>query len=353
MKIGIMTINSQNMGNRLQNYAVQEVIKGLGHEVYTMNNSYCGREVTTFKHTLKLSVLNMALPSLFRKRREGFYRFNDEFIQMHNSTWEAGKAPVGIDEEFDCFIVGSDQVWNPYFNFVTSNEFLEFSEPQKKVALSVSFGVGSLPEAVISLYTERLKGFKAISVREDAGASIIKKLHGIDVPVLIDPTLMLSRQAWLNIARPAKRKPEKKYLLTYFLGEQMPETKRFILEKSQTMDLEIVNLWDARSKRYFLTTPSEFLDFITGCELMCTDSFHGSIFSLIMGVPFVVFDRKDHVQKMNSRLETLLDKLELKEHFYDEKFNWETVLNAYYEKAYGIVEKERLRAVEFLENAIS
>jgi hypothetical protein len=348
MKIGIITINSQNMGNRLQNYAVQQVLQKLGHQVETLNNSYCGREVTTLKHTLKICVTGRTFPGLFEKRREGFKHFNDNYINMNERLWSPDKAPSGIEDEFDYFICGSDQIWNPHFDFITGNEFLEFARPEQKIAFAASIGVDEIPKLEEERFRKRLHDFKAISVREKSGAHLISKILGREVPVLMDPTLMLSREEWLKFAKEPKELPVRKYLLTYFLGQKSNDTLDFIQKTAKANNLEIVNLWDIKQKRYFLTNPSEFLFYIANCEMMLTDSFHGVIFSIIMGVSFSVFWRKDKAKNMSTRLETLLGTLKLENHFNTSKTIDESLFMQDYSEAYEIIQLEKKRSNEYL-----
>lgn len=352
MKIGIMTISSQNMGNRLQNYAVQEVLKKLGAEVETLDNDYCGREVTTFKHTLKICVLGRTLPSTFRKRREGFYRFTEEHIKVNNRKFVFGKAPEGIAEEFDFFVCGSDQIWNPTFDFISSNEFLAFARPEQKIAYAASLGVPSVSREDAQKLKEYIRDYRAISVREEAGAGIVRETTGREAQVLIDPTMMLSRKEWLRVAKKPEFFPERKYILTYFLGTKLPETQELLVRLAKERNLELVDLWDIRHKKYFLADPSHFIYLIANCELMCTDSFHGSVFSILMGVPFVVQGRKDEAKNMNSRIETLLGRLSLEEHFMDDEFCEENVFCRDYERAYRLIGKEQENAWDFLKKSL-
>lgn len=351
MKAAIVTINSENMGNRLQNYAVQEILKKRGMQVETIDNPYCGREVVTLKHTIKLCITGRALPSLFQKRREGFYRFNEKHIQMTKDKWEFGKAPKAVSGQYDYFVCGSDQIWNPHFKFISDNEYLTFARPEQKVAFAASFGVSEMNEEQLERLRERIHDFKAISVREDAGAVLVEKACQRTAEVLLDPTMMLSKEEWLSIAECPKFMPKKKYILTYFLGKRLPETEQRLREYAKERDLEIVNLWDVKYKKYFLATPEEFIYLIAHCELMCTDSFHGSVFSVLTGVPFVVQVRKDKAQNMNSRLETLLSKLKLSNRFMKEGMTPEEVFSVDYTEASKIIEEEHKVTEEFLDKA--
>ena len=351
MKVGIITINSQNMGNRLQNYAVQEVLKEMGMQVETINNAYCGREVTTFKHTVKICVQGKTFPSLFRKRREGFYRFTKKHIQMAEGEWKFGKAPNGICNDYDFFVCGSDQIWNPNFELVSDNEYLTFARPEQKIAYAASLSVSEMDEEQSAMLRERVSDFKAISVREDAGAVLVNEACGRSAEVLLDPTMMILKDKWNAIAEKPVFLPEKKYILTYFLGKELPETEKKLQDIARENDWEIVHLWDIQYKKYFLATPEEFIYLIANCELMCTDSFHGSVFSVLMGVPFIVQMRKDKEKSMNSRLETLLGKLGLTSHFMTDDMTKEQIFDKDYSEAHVVIEKEKERTKNFLTRA--
>lgn len=150
-----------------------------------------------------------------------------------------------------------------------------------------------------------------LSVREEAGAKIIKDLTGRDAEVLVDPTMMLTREKWLSIAKEAPNKPKGKYLLTYFLGGVPSKYKRQIKNIAERNNLEIINLADIRDKETYITGPSEFIDYINSCSILCTDFFHGTVFSILMEKPFIVFERMGTSSSMFSRINTLLDKFDL------------------------------------------
>ena len=98
----------------------------------------------------------------------------------------------------------------------------------KRIAYAPSFGISKIPEEYIDRYKTWLSEMYKLSVREEAGAKIIKELTGRDAVVLVDPTLMLTKEKWLSISKRAKNKPEGKYLLNYFLGSVSKETKKKI-----------------------------------------------------------------------------------------------------------------------------
>ena len=121
----------------------------------------------------------------------------------------------------------------------------------------------------------------SISVREYAGADIIRDLCNIDVPVLVDPTLLLSKDQWLKIAKPHAYKPTKKYVLSYFLGNKKRKNLKLIENYAHMNNLEIIHLNDFQDNTRFTVDPSEFVDYFHSADVIFTDSFHGSVFSII------------------------------------------------------------------------
>jgi hypothetical protein len=108
-----------------------------------------------------------------------------------------------VDNHYDAFVAGSDQIWHPVWGEgLFDKYFLSFAAPGKRIAYAASFGVPHIPEERMKLFTEYLKGMDYISVREQSGARIVKQLIGKDVPVLVDPTLLLSRDEWQRIEHP-------------------------------------------------------------------------------------------------------------------------------------------------------
>ncbi len=154
-----------------------------------------------------------------------------------------------------------------------------------------------------------LSDMKAISVREDSGAQIVKDVAGRDAEVLLDPTLLLSKQKWLEIAK-VSQKPNGEYILTYFLGKKPKEAVQLISRISRDTKLPVINIADLKDKQAYQTGPAEFVDYINSAAAVFTDSFHGVAFSILLETPFVVYERIGS-PSMYFRIETLLCKLGL------------------------------------------
>ncbi len=192
----------------------------------------------------------------------------------------------------------------------------------------------------------------ALSAREPAGAQIIKKLSGRDAEVLADPTLMLSKAQWLKMARPAAQKPRGKYLLTYFIGEVSPQRERWIAQTAEKNGLEVVRMASMKDKERFHAAPDEFIDYIHSAELLCTDSFHGVIFSLQMQTPFVVFDREGKGLKISSRIDNLLEKTRFHSRHFDAIKEATDLFDINFSHIPGVLEEERARSHAYLRKAL-
>ena len=196
-------------------------------------------------------------------------------------------------------------------------------------------------------YKERLLGIKYLSVREDTGKDIIENLTGReDIQVLVDPTMLLTSEEWNKVIKKPKQLKTDKYILNYFLGELSDKRKQEIERIAKENNCEIINILDKNSP-FYENGPSEFLYLEKNAFMICTDSFHSCVFAILFNRPFVVFDREDSHVKMNSRLDTLLNKFNLKSKWFNDKITKEQ-LQANYKEVYQILEEERKKAEKFI-----
>lgn len=359
MKAGIITIiDNNNYGNRLQNYAVQEYLKKKGIDVSTLKNI----EDLNFRKNFIYRILKYIyrstkhfLKKILKKEKEGFInrkkRF-EEFNKNINFYKRYVTAYSKVNSKFDYFITGSDQVWNPSFFRLSDVDFLCFADPKKRIAFSASFGVSQLPYENSKIPKKYLNDFRAISVREDRGKEIVEELtNRNDVEVLLDPTMLLTAEDWDKVSKKPKQLKFSKYILNYFLGEISEERKKEINRIAKENECEIINILDKNSP-FYATGPSEFLYLEKNAFLVCTDSFHSCVFAIIYNRPFIVFDREEKTVNMSSRIETLLNKFELKNQKFSGKITEEN-LKYNYEKAYKILENEKIKANEFLSKALN
>jgi hypothetical protein len=254
-------------------------------------------------------------------------------------------------KKYDKFIVGSDQVWNPRFNRLNEFDLAMFAEEEKRISFSASFGISELPEQYKEVSTQEFKKFKHLSVRENAGKDIIEELTGrTDVEVLVDPTMLLTAEEWSKLAKRPKQLKTDKYILNYFLGELSEQRKNEIERIAKENDCEIINILDKNSI-FYETGPSEFLYLEQNAFLICTDSFHSSVFSILFNRPFIVFNREDINKSMNSRIDTLINTFKLTNRNYEGKITSDN-LNHDYSEAFKILDIKRIEAKEYLRNAL-
>lgn len=369
-KVAILTLGGYfNYGNRLQNYALQEVVKSLNFDIETIkNNTYDvsvlkSREKRMFERfrnkslrlickVLKNRIINFVYKKRIEKRTSVFKQFTLDYICETDFMILDDNIIKSLGNQYDYFITGSDQVWNPDYLFGSSANFLTFAPKNKRISYAASFGVSLIPESHIEKYRQWISDMHKLSVREDDGAKIIKELSGRDAPVLIDPTLLITKEKWLSIARAAYNKPNRDYMLTYFIGGMPLKYKEKINIIVKERNLEVINLGNILEKKTYETGPSEFIDYINSSSIFCTDSFHGVVFSILLGKPFIVFKRVESAASMYSRIDTLLDKFNLNSRKIENMEINESVFRIDYSHIPPILEEERAKAFEYLQDAL-
>jgi hypothetical protein len=259
--------------------------------------------------------------------------------------------------EFDFAIAGSDQIWNPGHILRCPADielfFLRFIPKQKRFAYSISFGAESIPDELADKYKQYIGDFNLLSVREQAGQKIVRDFIERDVPIMPDPAFLLTKEEWIETAEESGVKyPSRKYLLTYFLSKQNNELWERIYQFADKKDLEVVRITgNAYIKGEIVPSPYEFVAWINGADMVFTDSFHGSIFSIIMKTPFLVFRRTDVDQF--SRIETLLSKYNFTGAFYNSNKTFDTILTSEdFSQTEEIMDNEREKGLDFLKKII-
>mgnify|MGYP001369123238 CR=1 FL=1 len=360
-RIGIITLNGYfNYGNRLQNYALQEVLKSYGFLVETILVKVQKEEKEkgeNYKIELILKYIKSILKFVLRYKRhekirtQRFLEFSKKHIHETDFFIFENNVPSEVVSKYDFFVTGSDQVWNPEYNGMSSVYFLTFAPKSKRISYAASFGISDLPNESIQKYKKWLSEIKYLSVREEAGAKIVKELTGRDAEVHLDPTLLLTKEEWMCISRESPNKPKAKYILTYFLGNISEVRQKIINDIAEEYQLEVVSLANIKDKRTYIADPSEFLDYIDSAELILTDSFHGSVFSILFEKPFIVFEREGHEKPMTSRLDTLLSKFQLQSRKWG-NIGKNEIFEVDYSHIPDILERERKKALNYLEKAL-
>lgn len=338
-KVAIHTIVSPNFGNRLQNYALYKTLESLGMDVYNVRFEHISLK-PFIRHLIK------------KDKYTAFYEFNKRF-KWTKECVNKDFYSKSLEKKFDAFIVGSDQIWNLTFDFLSDNSFLPFIKKKRKISYSASFGVDNLNDKLKSAITE-LNDYYALSVREDAAADYIESVLGKRPEIHVDPTMLLNLDEWKKIEKaPPKMNSNEQYLFMYFLGDISSDKKMFILDIARNNKLKIYNILDENSEIYN-SGPSEFLYLISHASLIITDSFHASVFSILNKKPFVVLDRDSNDEKMNSRIVTLLSKFCLENKYIEDikSFDQTTLFDCNFDSVSDILEQERKKALSYLSNSL-
>ncbi len=326
-----------NYGNRLQNYAAAHVLKSMGYEVVCFDHR---RFITRILRILRMAIrgnFGLAHRLILCEHLDG---------KMCRYICTVRKAQKHSDE-FDCFICGSDQIWHPGFAGKPFH-FAAFTNSKEKISFAASFGVAEIPEAKKDAYRKYLGSFKRISVREQAGRQIVKELTGTSATVVLDPTLMLDYDYWHAFSKKPRIRIKENYLFVYHLGALNQERKEYIDRICKSNNLRLISLCETEPNEYwYKTSAAGMLWLIEHAAAVITDSFHCSVFSIIMQKPFVVMDRAN----MGSRIDTLLTTFQLE----DRKFAYQTskeIWNVSFSHVQDILKTEREKTRRFLKDAI-
>ena len=249
----------------------------------------------------------------------------DEFCKNHFKVSRAFKSWEDMAKasrnEYDAVVVGSDQLWLPS-NIMADYYTLNWvPQDVKKIAYATSFGIGSIPAKYSKIYSHYLKRINYLSARETSGQNIIKKLAGRDVQLVNDPALLLDADGWNEVIsnRPLIKE---KYVFCYFMGNN-PEQRDFVRRLANEKGLKVVALlhldqYISSDENYvdmapWHVSPADFVNLVKNAECVCTDSFHGTVFSIIYSRPFFTFKRfnKKASLSTNTRITSLLTRLGL------------------------------------------
>lgn len=320
LKICTLTLDGYfNYGNVLQRYALCHVLDQMGLDV----DSLCHTSDNFFPQTYWQWSWKEPIKFFLNWHgfRDAFFRGDNGWEMVRQGKikdWcdrylEIRKAPNDLRslvDVYDYFVTGSDQVWNYHFSNL-EHCFLLFAPPEKRIAYAASISCPDIPVDKIPIYKKGFAGMAHISMREQQGADMVKKLSGRDVPVVVDPTLLLSPDEWRKVSRQPAWYHGDDYILTYFLGEKPEVVNRLERENG----VRVVHLLDKDVYEHYVTGPDEFLWAIEHAKLVYTDSFHGTVFSILFRTPFVVCNRigGDVESKMGSRIDTLLGYFGLEE----------------------------------------
>lgn len=343
MKIGILTqpLHS-NYGGLLQNYALQQTLIRLGHEVETIDwEGDSGLHETLYR--IKIRVLHTLFPNKYpqlkyrpnRKERAIIQRNTNHFINTYINHTEAMHSYEEFVKQaskgkYDAYVVGSDQCWRPCYNAFLSSMFLDFVQDKqvKRIAYAASFGTDKwefTPQqtAVCALLAKK---FDMVSVREDSGVKLCKEHLGVDAVHVLDPTMLLTKEDYIQLIEKEKEPKSNGTLFNYILD---PDAKKsaFIQKVAKAKGLKAFQVLpkcqtetrtkeDVKKRIEDCVFPgvTTWLRAFMDTEMTIVDSFHGMVFSIIFNKPFWAIG---NVSRGMSRFTSLLKMFHLEDRLLD------------------------------------
>lgn len=378
-KIGLVSVHNPNYGSMLQTYALHTYLNGIGADneiiLYTKKN-----DLRQMRRLMNIQLVLMKGRVVYRDIYCKLFHSDiskqlslrmSKFEDFKNKHFKFSRNHIGwkdlltTNQDYDTFIIGSDQVWNP-INIGTDFFNLLFTEDSKyRISYASSFGVSSIPNSQIKKTKQYLERIQCLSTREKTGVEIIKDLTGRDAELVCDPTLLVNKDLWDRL-KGEKRFINEKYIFCYFLGNN-PEHRDFAnrfkaktgyklvaLQHLDELILSDINFADIKP---FDVGPAEFVNLISNAEFVLTDSFHGTIFSLLYHKRFFTFSRFESSSKgsTNSRVISLLEMMGVKEHHIKATQAIDDCLNV--EADFDLIDKKidifRQKSREYLHKALA
>lgn len=372
--IGIITYHHYyNYGTMLQAYALQKRVEMMGYSSELIN--FKQNNLPTTMQLIGIRIRRIPAYLMEHKKyttlaiaKEKFAERNRKYEEFYKKNLKVGSqyytnsTQIKADPpKYDAYIVGSDQTWNPYVANNPEAFYLTFvTDNKKKGSYAPSIAVTQLTKEQQEMFCVRLAGFEFLSCRESTGAKLLSETLQRFVESVLDPTLLLDSEEWSVVSDDVDTSTP--YILTYFLGDVL-EHRDFVKKLSDKTGLKVlaipVSYLDIDNSQYekCWVGPGEFLTLIRNAEYVCTDSFHGTMFSINFGVKFYSFCKTKDAKKSseNSRLYSSLELFGLSNRLItlgnaaDELEKLDAID---YDSVYLILNQERKRSTEYLEKML-
>lgn len=364
----LTTYNVYNYGASLQAYALQRYLTQQGHDVEILNyqpvyltRKYDYRWVNPESKLSKYAITRFVYRILkyFQRqttlrRKKIFDVFTQQNLRQTSRCYRTLEELKDNPPEADLFIVGSDQIWNVFYDAGRDPAFyLDFVKGSSKSSYAASFSYINIDEENKIRIANYLKDFKAISVREYHGLDILKSMR-LNGTWVLDPVFLLSEEEWkIQMTDFIKKEP---YMLIYdFEGNK--DLKNFAKEYAKKNGLKLYAIMDTypllyADKNFNNAGPKEFITLIFNCDAFVSNSFHGTAFSILFEKPVFVFNRHRH--KVNSRMESLLTLFNMKGCLIQSHEEAKNALNINFDyiKTKEILKNELLKSTTFLKELL-
>lgn len=376
-KIGLVTYYGDNYGACLQAYALQSSINNLGYICsiveYKAIFSKCKNKniISKFikilkdndvKHIISRYKTSKYITEANQSRHALCEKFRDSNLQIAHNKCLSDEDFYLIPLDFDAYVCGSDQIWNPtFYGKCHPIYYLDFVPiGKKRIAYAPSVGISDIDVKYEDDLKKYLNKFDNISVREINSVDLLSKYTTKKIEWVLDPTLLLKVEDYMKLECDIIA-PQKPYIFCYLFGidENTNNIKRKI--KSIT-NMDIVSI--PFVKREILSDdikimdagPTEFIHLIKNASLVLTDSFHATVFSINFKIPFVSLLRQKENEKneMSSRIKSILKKLNLENRLIKDIDSIPSdLMNINFSETERKLEKYRKESIRYLKEALN
>jgi len=372
MKIGILTLPQEtNYGGILQAYALQHTLRKMGHDAITIDRhnrkeypswwihlaGYCKRIVQ--RYLLGKNVTTkwnpFVSPEEYAVLSSEIQGFIDRNIQLTKRVFSDELAEIEKEYQFDAYVVGSDQVWQDFYCPASFLDFVQRSNV-KRVTYAASCNRSSFLNnpAKIKVCGDLAKLFSGISVREDYLVPLCKDKLGIDVQWVLDPTMLLSPNEYLEASE--NRVGEEPVFFTYILDVDDDKTGA-IHYLSSKLGLPIVSgnrINESQNGRSTYPSVDNWIHNLNRSRYVVTDSFHGTVFSILFNKPFISIGNS---KRGMARFQSLLGRFGLEDRLVQDYLDADNLLEKIvrpidFSLVNSIIQKERSKSLDFLIKAL-
>lgn len=301
MKIGIITMHKVlNFGSALQAYALQKILDNNGYDSEIIDYDFPPRKplLDRLNTTVRFWIYQLRTGAFFEKSKKRYFAsFYKHFFRLSSKRYNK-QTIARVNDIYDAFVTGSDQVWNPIWIKDDTTFLLSFAADDKpKCSYASSFAISNIPEKCKRVYKRYLCRYRHIAVREKSGVDIVKNLIGKTPDLVLDPTLLLTDKDYQELSCQSRLHIKGSYILVYMLSymyDPFPDVNDIVRKVHERMGGKVVYLGSGKFSAYSKDCicvenlgPCEFISLIENASFVITSSFHGTAFASIFNKPLM------------------------------------------------------------------
>ncbi len=319
-KIGLLTFHTpDNYGAVYQAFALQTYVSEVLKKEIEIIDFCTDKHISDYKifsrtsknpikHTV-LQVLTLLKYWKFKRKKEKFKEFRNKYLRISTNRYSTEEEFLEHSIRYQTYLLGSDQVFNPYNKYYKAYYLAFPKKDSKKIAYAPSFGIADFNDEIAQKITSYIHDFDVLSCREQQGAEFLSKLVGKEVKTVVDPVYLIDKEVWESIEKKPKEKD--KFIFVYDLSgcEKLIEIATKIASDVKYRIIcatsNIRKIYKNCEMRYDIG-PSELLGYINKAEYVVTDSFHGTSLSLVYRKKLITYIA---IPKLSSRITSLMTNL--------------------------------------------